>query len=215
VGLLESLAARSQGSPNARDDRPGARRPQQPAVQSRGDDLAPASPAEPRGRSGRVAAVRHGSGSAAEGPPRGIIRSCDRLLLRRPVAYRRTGDGSSLARRGCAAVLRARDPRARQGYGGYARARFPQTRWFRHHQHRLRTAVGRAERVATARLAHDPGGASLRACRPRQHRARALARDQPPHLSPDRQDDGEIRRRRSEPRRGWGRVPQSGRLRMD
>ena len=65
----------------------------------------------------------------------------------------------------------------------------------RHDAIRVGAAVGRSERVATARVARDRRRAPLRMRGARGHGARALARPQQARLSGDRENDREVRRR--------------------
>ena len=215
LGLLEPVDARPEGPADARGDRPRAGGPQQPPLPRRAHDRGAASRAWRRGRRAGGRALRRARG----GPPsRARRRRMGRwrgVLLRRPLEVGRARDGPPDARRGVGALLRARDAGAGQGRRAAARARLPQAGRLRDDADRVGAAVGRAQRVAAAAVARDGGRAALRARRPGRRGARALARDQPPHLSNDGQDDGEVRRGGHHPPRGWRRVPDAGRLRLE
>src|SRR5438093_251830 len=66
--------------------------------------------------------------------------------------------------------------------------------------------------MATPRMADDRGRAPLRPRRPGRQRPLALARPEPTDVSVDRQDDGEVRRRRRESCCGRRRVPNPRRI---
>ena len=115
-------------------------------------------------------------------------------------------------------VFRARHSRARSRGRRAARAGVPEARWIRHDVDRLGSTMGRPERMAAPGVVDNRGRAPLRSRRPRRCRPRPVADAEPPHLSVDRQNDGEVRRSRRAPagrrRRvfdaGWVRVDQRG-----
>src|SRR6185436_5230545 len=75
--------------------------------------------------------------------------------------------------------------------------------------------MGRAERLAAARMAHDRRGAALSPRRPGGQGGDALAHADSEDVSGHGKDDGEVRRREYESK-GWRwRVPDAGRLRLD
>lgn len=215
VGFFQPLAARSRRPAHAGDDAARAGGPQQPAVRRRAHDRRPAPIPGPSGRRRRGRAVRARGRGAAARAARGRVRSGQRVLLRRPLAHRAAGDRSPHAGGRCTALLRARHARAGPGGRRAPRARLPAARRVRHDRVRFRAAVGRAQRLAAARVARHPGRAPLRPWPSRRHRRRPLARAQPPHLPRDGQDGGEVRRGGRHPARRRRRVSHTGWLRLD
>ena len=87
----------------------------------------------------------------------------ERVLLRRPLALGRAGARSPVARRRGATLLRRRHPGAGRAHRGQARSGVPEARRFRHDQLQLGAAVGCAQRLAAARVAHDRRGPAVSA----------------------------------------------------
>ena len=210
VGFLEPLDARPEGSAHARDDRPRAGGSQQPALST------------PSGRSRRCVAFARATGDARSptrydslatraprSAARGGVRFGERMLLRRALAHRRSACATgrrSPPRRRSTSASRRRSRGARWPRGSSATSSTPGG--FVTTLIVVGPAVGRAERMAAARVARDRGRAPLRARRRRRHGARALARAQSPRVPRDGEDDGEVRRagsRRAPP--GGGEYP--------
>src|SRR5438105_1525767 len=219
VGLYatatDTTQARPEGSADPGNDGLDPGRSQQSPLSRRADHRRAAPGPRAAGRHGGRGAVRPGGRRASRGAGHGRLRPRCRILLRCALAERRARDRSPHHRGGGPAVLRARHARAGARSGGAAAARFLEAGRVRADPHRVRSAMGRSQRVGAAGVAGDRGGAPLPANRPRHPRARPLARPQPAHLCRDRQDDREVRRGGPASAGRRGRVPHTGRLRVD
>src|SRR5207249_2860430 len=96
-----------------------------------------------------------------------------------------------------------------------ARARLFEARRLRHDELRVGPAMGRPQRLAAARVAHDRRGTALRARRPGRQGGQSLASSARANLPFDWTNDGEVRRGAHEQKSRWGRVPDAGWIWVD